>query len=51
MSSNGVSQQQSEVIVEKVFPAARGLVPGKAPSTAQKQALKTAMTEVVNVEL
>ena len=51
MASNGVSPQQSDVLVKQVFPAARQLKPGKAPTPAQKKALKDAMAEVVNVEL
>jgi hypothetical protein len=51
MASNGVSPQQSDVLVKHVFPAARQLKPGKPPTPAQKKALKDAMAEVVNVEL
>ena len=51
MASNGVSLPQSEVIVQRVFPAAKELTPGKSPTAPQKKALKDAMTEVVSVEL
>ena len=50
MAANGVTTQQSDVLVRQVFPAARELKPGRPATTAQKKALKDAMTEVVNVE-
>jgi hypothetical protein len=51
MASNGVSPEQSDVLVNQVFPAAKQIKPGKPPTAAQKKALKNAMTKVVNVEL
>lgn len=51
LASQGVSPQQADVLVKKVFPAAKEIKPGKVPSPAQKKALKDAMTEVVSVEL
>ena len=51
MASNGVSPQQADVLVKKVFPAAKQLKPGKPPTPPQKKALKNAMASVVNVDL
>ena len=51
MASHGVSPQQSDVLVKSVFPAARQLKPGKAPTPVQKKALKDAMARVVTVDL
>lgn len=51
MASHGVSQRQSDVLVKRVFPAARQLKPGVMPTPTQKKSLKGAMTEVVNVDL
>lgn len=51
LASNGVSVQQADVLVKKVFPRAKEIKPGKTPTSTQKKTLKDAMTEVVNVEL
>lgn len=51
MAAHGVSARQSDVLVKRVFPAAKLLKPGQAPSDAAKRALKDAMTEVVNVDV
>ena len=51
MAANGVTTQQSDVLVRQVFPAAKELKPGRPATAAQRKALKDAMTEVVNVEL
>lgn len=51
MASNGVSPQQSDVLVKQVFPAARQIKAGTAPTTEQKKTLKDAMAQVVNIDL
>lgn len=51
MAGSGVTQAQSDTLVKKVFPAAKALKPGKSPTTAQKNALKKAMAEVVTMDL
>jgi hypothetical protein len=51
MAGNGVNPEQADGLVKKVFPAAKALKPGKPPTAAQKKALKTAMSDVVNVAL
>jgi hypothetical protein len=51
MASNGVSPQQSDVLVKQVFPAAKQIKPGRPPTPAQKKSLKDAMAKVVNVDL
>ena len=51
MASQGVNPQQADVLVKRVFPAAKQLKPGKLPSASQKKALKDAMASVVNVDL
>jgi hypothetical protein len=51
MAAAGVSPQQSDVLVKRVFPAAKQLKPGKPATVAQKQTLKTAMADVVNVDV
>lgn len=51
MASQGVSSQQADVLVKKVFPAAKQIKSGRPPSPAQKKALKDAMAEVVHIEL
>jgi hypothetical protein len=51
MASQGVSPQQADVLVKKVYPAAKKIKAGRAPSPAQKKELKDAITEVVHVEL
>jgi hypothetical protein len=51
MASIGVSSQQSDVLVRRVFPAAKQLKPGKSATPAQKEVLKTAMADVVNVDV
>ena len=51
MAAMGVNACQSDVIVRQVFPAAKKLKPGKAPTSAQKKELKDAMAGVLSVEL
>ena len=51
LASQGVSPHQADVLVKRVFPAAREIKPGKVLTPAQKKALKDAMSQVVNVEL
>lgn len=51
MAANGVSSQQADVLVKRVFPAAKELKPGEPASPAQKTALKKAMAGVVSVDL
>ncbi|WP_414663652.1 hypothetical protein [Horticoccus sp. 23ND18S-11] len=51
MVSNGVTSKQADVLVKRVFPAAKELKPGKPPTATQKTTLKKAMADVVNVEL
>ena len=50
MAVNGVNAMQSDVLVRQVFPAAKELKPGKAPTASQKKTLKDAMAQVVSVE-
>jgi hypothetical protein len=51
MAAQGVSPQQADVLVKKVYPAAKKIKAGRPPSAAQKKALKDAISEVVHVEL
>jgi hypothetical protein len=51
MAAQGVSPQQADVLVQKVYPAAKKIKTGRPPSAAQKKALKDAISEVVHVEL
>ena len=51
MAGAGVSPQQADVLVKRVYPAAKQLKPGKPATAAQKKALKTAMSNVVNVDV
>ena len=51
MASNGVNPQQSDILVKRVFPAARQIKAGSAPTDEQKKSLKEAMAQVVNVDL
>ena len=51
MVTTGVSTTQADVLVQKVFPAAKAIKSGRAPTAPQKKALKASMSQVVNVEL
>lgn len=51
MVTAGVSPDQAAILVQKVFPAAKTIKPGRAPSAAQKKTLKSSMAAVVNVSL
>ncbi len=51
MAAQGVSPPQADVLVKKVYPAAKKIKAGRPPSVAQKKDLKAAIAEVVHVEL
>ena len=51
MVTAGVSPVQADVLVKNVFPAAKAIKPGRAPSADQKKTLKASMSKVVNVDL
>ena len=50
MASQGVSQAQANVLVNKVYPAAKAIVGNQSPTPAQKKAVHDAMSQVVNLD-
>ena len=50
MASQGVSQRQANVLVNKVYPAAKAIVGNKNPTAAQKKKVHDAMSQVVNLD-
>ncbi len=51
MATEGVKQPQATVLIDEVHPAAKAVAGSTKPTAAQKNALKTSMQKVVNVEV
>ncbi len=51
MASQGVTQAQADILVNKVYPAAKAIVGNQNPTNAQKQKIHDAMSQVVNVNV
>jgi hypothetical protein len=50
MATEGVKPGQARILIEEVHPAAKAVEGVKKPTKKQKQALRDAMAEVVNLE-
>jgi hypothetical protein len=51
MASQGVTPAQADILVNKVYPAAKAIVGNKSPTKTQKQRIHNAMSKVVNVNV
>jgi hypothetical protein len=51
MASQGVTQAQADILVKKVYPAAKAIVGIKNPTDAQRKEIHSAMSQVVNVDV
>jgi hypothetical protein len=45
-----VSQAQANILVNQVFPATKAVVDNQNPTSAQKQAIHNALSQVVNID-
>ena len=51
MATEGIKPSQAKILIEEVHPAAKAVEGVKNPTKKQKQQLRDAMSEVVNVEV
>jgi hypothetical protein len=47
---SGVSQAQANVLVNEVYPATKAVVDNQNPTSAQKEAIHNALSQVVNID-
>ena len=51
MAAQGVTPAQADILINKVYPAAKAIVGKRKPTKAQKQEIHQAMVQVVNVNV
>jgi len=51
MAAGGIKPGQADILIDEVFPAAKGIEGLKKPTAKQKKTLKDALDKVVSVEL
>jgi hypothetical protein len=51
MAAQGVNPTQSDILINKVYPATKAIAGNQHPSAAQKKAIHDAMAQVVNVNV
>ena len=51
MAAQGVNPNQADILIDKVYPAAKAIVGIQKPTDAQKKQIHDAMDQVVNVDL
>ena len=51
MAAQGVTPAQADILINKVYPAAKAIVGNRKPTKVQKQKIHNALAEVVNLDV